>query len=73
MLWLAAEGIVAGESGAAGLAGLLSADGELRAAAVLDATSRVLVIGSEGDTDPYVYRQTVGGTAEDVRGVRASV
>jgi diaminopropionate ammonia-lyase len=32
----------------------------------LDAGSRVLLIGSEGDTDPQIYRKVVGRTAEEV-------
>ena len=32
----------------------------------LDAASRVLVIGSEGATDPVIYRQTVGRPPEEV-------
>jgi len=54
--------IVAGETGAAGLAALLAAEGhaEVRRALDLDARSRVLLIGSEGDTDPEIYRQIVG-------------
>jgi diaminopropionate ammonia-lyase len=54
--------IVAGESGAVGLAGLLraAADPETRAALGLDAASRVLVINTEGATDPGRYRELVG-------------
>lgn len=57
--------IVAGETGAAGLAALLAAEGhaEMRRTLDLDAQSRVLLIGSEGDTDPQLYRQLVGGPA----------
>ncbi|WP_238121070.1 MULTISPECIES: diaminopropionate ammonia-lyase [unclassified Xanthobacter] len=49
--------IVAGESGAAGLAGLLqaAADPEARAALGLDAGSRVLLVATEGATDPERY------------------
>ena len=55
-------GIVAGESGAAGLAGLivLSKDEELRAAVGLDASSRVLLINTETATDPSSYEEIVG-------------
>lgn len=63
--------IVAGESGAAGLAGLLRAAGEpaahrpadeppLRDALCLDGAARVLVINTEGATDPGRYRELVG-------------
>lgn len=51
-----------GESGVAGLAGLQAVAGraDLRARLGLDAQSRVLVIGTEGATDPTLYRQLVG-------------
>ncbi|TIN39100.1 MAG: diaminopropionate ammonia-lyase, partial [Mesorhizobium sp.] len=46
--------IVSGESGGAGLAGLIRAAGDkkMRGALGLDAQSRVLIINSEGATDP---------------------
>jgi diaminopropionate ammonia-lyase len=55
-------GIVAGESGAAGLAGLvvLSRDEGLRAAVGLNASSRVLLINTETATDPSSYEEIVG-------------
>jgi N-carbamoyl-L-amino-acid hydrolase len=54
--------IVAGESAVAGLAALqrLRADAEGRAAAGLDANSRVLLISTEGATAPAVYAGIVG-------------
>lgn len=54
--------IVAGESGAAGLAGLLRAAGEvsIREALGLDGEARVLVVNTEGATDPERYRELVG-------------
>ncbi len=54
--------IVAGPSGAAGLAGVLAACGspDARTRLGLDATSRVLVINTESDTDPEAYRQLLG-------------
>ena len=57
MRFLAAHGIVAGESGVAGLAGyrLAYADPAARAALGLDETSRVLTFSTEGATDPAVY------------------
>ncbi len=60
--------IVAGESGAAGVAGLavLRAQPALSAAAGLDAGSRVLVISTEGATAPVVYQQLVGESADSV-------
>ncbi len=61
--------LVAGETGVAGLAGLraVAADPLLRAALALGPASRVLVIGSEGDTDPEIYRQITGRSAQEVR------
>lgn len=60
--------IVAGETGAAGLGALLAVhdDETLRRQLALDAGSRVLLIGSEGDTDPDIYRRIVGRTAAEV-------
>jgi diaminopropionate ammonia-lyase len=60
--------IVAGETGGVGLAALLAAQQHpgLRAALALDANSRVLLLGSEGDTDPVIYREVVGRSAEQV-------
>ncbi|CAI2933638.1 diaminopropionate ammonia-lyase [Aminobacter niigataensis] len=54
--------VVAGESGGAGMAGLLTAarDPEMRAAIGLDAQSRVLLVVTEGATDPDRYRELVG-------------
>ncbi len=60
--------IVSGETGAAGLAALLAAhdDPAIRSALALDAHSRVLLLGSEGDTDAAIYREIVGRTGDDV-------
>jgi diaminopropionate ammonia-lyase len=54
--------IVAGESGGAGLAGLIraAADPEIRAALGLNEASRVFVINTEGATDPERYEELVG-------------
>jgi diaminopropionate ammonia-lyase len=54
--------IVAGESGGAGLAGVIRAAGDpaIRAALQLDAASRVFVINTEGATDPERYAELVG-------------
>ena len=54
--------LVLGESGAASLGGLIAAssDAEAREALNLTEASRVLVIGSEGATDPEIYRRIVG-------------
>jgi diaminopropionate ammonia-lyase len=62
--------IVAGETGGAGLAALLALQDhpELRATLGLDRAARVLLLGSEGDTDPEIYRQIVGKSAEELVG-----
>lgn len=54
--------VVAGESGAAGLAGLIHAvtDQVQRTALGLDAKSRILLINTEGATDQARYRNIVG-------------
>jgi diaminopropionate ammonia-lyase len=61
--------LVAGESAVAGFAGLLAVAGrrEWRAALGLEPDSRVLLFGTEGDTDPALYREIVGWSAEEVR------
>lgn len=61
--------LVAGESAVAGLAALALAmkDEAARAALGLDVGARVLVFGTEGDTDPALYRDLVGADAETVR------
>ncbi len=65
MRLLAKEGIVSGESGASGLGGLLevltgpSAEDARRSLGV-DGGSTVLVVSTEGATDPQAYRQIVG-------------
>lgn len=60
--------IVAGESAGAGLAGALGAlwDSALTKELGLGPESRILVIGSEGATDPALYREIVGRPAEEV-------
>jgi diaminopropionate ammonia-lyase len=60
--------IVAGETGGTGLAALLAAaeDPDIRATLALDPTSRVLLLGSEGDTDARIYLEVIGRTAEEV-------
>lgn len=54
--------IEAGESAVAGLAALIAArqDADLSAKLGLDAQSRVLLIGSEGVTDPAIFAQIMG-------------
>ena len=65
---LADDGVVAGESAVAGLAGclLVAADSEARGRLGLDARSVVLVFGTEGATDPEVYAGIVGRRADEV-------
>ncbi len=60
--------IVAGESGVAGLAGLVVLlQGEQLARKVgLDRSSRVLLVNTEGATAPATYRELVGESAESV-------
>lgn len=61
--------IVAGESAVAGLAGLAVAmkDPDARAALGLDSHARVLVFGTEGDTDPELYTRLVGTSGDAIR------
>jgi diaminopropionate ammonia-lyase len=62
MRLLADRGIIAGESGVAGLAGCLvaAADPAAREALGIDAASRVLLFSTEGATDPELYRRLTG-------------
>jgi diaminopropionate ammonia-lyase len=66
MRTLAAEGVVAGETGAAGVAGLLelASDTEMRDAVGLAATARVLLLSTEGATDPESWQQLVGSVPQ---------
>ncbi|MBN8900435.1 MAG: diaminopropionate ammonia-lyase, partial [Rhodospirillales bacterium] len=61
MRLLADQGVVAGESGVAGLVGCLlaAADPAARATLGLGAESRVLAFSTEGATDPELYRTLV--------------
>jgi diaminopropionate ammonia-lyase len=63
MRLLAAQHIVAGESGVAGLAGCLlaAADPAARATLGLDAASRILLFNTEGATDPQRYAALIAG------------
>jgi diaminopropionate ammonia-lyase len=65
MRLLAKAGIVAGESGVAGLAALLlaAADPGARATLGLSERSRVLLFSTEGATDPQVYQRLIEGAA----------
>jgi len=58
--------VVAGESAVAGLAAAI--DARQGGALGLDGDSRLLVIGSEGATDPLLYSDIVGRSADQVRG-----
>lgn len=60
--------IVSGETGSTGLGLLLAAHGHanLWNTLGLGPESRVLLIGSEGDTDPAIYKEIVGRTAQEV-------
>ncbi len=60
--------MVAGESGVAGLVGLIAVAGDeaARKKLGLDAGSRVVVFGSEGATDPDMYSRLVGRTPAEV-------
>jgi len=62
--------IIAGESAVAGLAACLLARRDPRSAAALglDGTSRVLVFGSGGATDPELYARLTGITVVDATG-----
>ena len=62
MRLLANHGVVAGESGVAGLAALLLAAADPAACETLGLTpaSRVLLFSTEGATDPEVYQRLVG-------------
>ncbi|QXM25637.1 diaminopropionate ammonia-lyase [Elioraea tepida] len=61
--------LVAGESAVAGLAALLLARSDADAASSLrlGESSRVLLFGTEGATDPELYARLVGRSAESVR------
>jgi diaminopropionate ammonia-lyase len=63
MRLLADDGIIAGETGSAGLAGLLRVvedpDPEARTALELAPDTRVLLLCTEGATDPQAYEQLV--------------
>ncbi|SDH83679.1 diaminopropionate ammonia-lyase [Alloyangia pacifica] len=61
--------LVAGESAVAGIAGLrlAMADPEAREKLGLDASSRILTFGTEGDTDPELYEELIGAPASQIR------
>lgn len=67
--------IVAGESATAGLAALLALGQRPSERRAIDLTplSRVMVIGTEGATDPGLYRELVGRSAERVAAAAGAV
>lgn len=73
MRLLAAAGVVAGESGAAGLGALLAVAAAQtdRRTLGLTASATVLVVNTEGATDPVNYRRQVGVDAAEVERTRA--
>jgi diaminopropionate ammonia-lyase len=60
--------LIAGESGVAGIAGLIAAlrDPQARAALKLDGSSRIFVVITEGATDPGRYAELVGLTPAEI-------
>jgi len=67
------EPVVAGESAVAGLAALMlmAEDPGCRASLGLSADSTVLLFGTEGATDPAMYRHIVGRDADEVKAAAA--
>jgi diaminopropionate ammonia-lyase family len=65
--------VVSGESGAAGLAALtvLAGDAEAKRHVGLDATSRVLLLNTEGATAPALFQALTGLPADEVRSAQA--
>ena len=65
---LAKEGIVSGESGAATLAGLAAAcqNPNYRISLGIDKNSRILLLSTEGATDPHIYKKLVGIDADKI-------
>lgn len=68
------QAIVAGESAVAGLAGLAFAaeNSEARARLKLGPDSVALLFGTEGATDPAIYRQIVGREANEILSTEAA-
>lgn len=64
----ASRPVIAGESAVAGISALIAAcrNPELKQALQLDASSQILLYGTEGATDPEIYRTLVGRSAEAV-------
>ena len=66
MVLLAGEGIVAGESGAAGLAGLIRMQNARARSVPLNPSTKILVFATEGATNPESYRAIVGQSPKQV-------
>jgi diaminopropionate ammonia-lyase len=62
------EPVVAGESAVAGLAGFMITqfDESYRKALSIDENSRILFLGTEGDTDEKIYEELVGKSSQQV-------
>jgi len=62
------EPVVAGESAVAGLAGfmIIQHSEEYRKALEIDENSKILFLGTEGDTDAVVYEKMVGKSSTEV-------
>ena len=62
------EPVVAGESAVAGLAGYMITqfDEQYRKALKIDENSKILFLGTEGDTDAVVYEKMVGKSSREV-------
>jgi diaminopropionate ammonia-lyase len=61
------QGIVSGESGAATMGALLAlTDGPNRTELGLDDNAEVLLIITEGATDPHNYERIIGRTPQEV-------
>lgn len=62
------EPVVSGESAVAGLAGFMITqfDEEYRKALQIDENSKILFLGTEGDTDAQIYTDLVGKSSEEV-------
>lgn len=60
--------VVAGESAVAGLAGFMITQfsDEYRKALNIDENSKILFLGTEGDTDAQIYTELVGKSSEEV-------
>jgi len=72
MRTLAAHGVVSGETGASGLGALLGLASEGRLADIgVGPDDVVLVVSTEGATDPAFYEHAVGRSADEVRSHRA--